>query len=362
MTENIPTIVVMHGDQTGEELLLEALRVLQPSIIRQPLNFADFDLSLAQRRQSNNQVVHEAAEATLKTGLALKAATITPEIKGDVGSPNAILREAMNSQVILRIGRRIPGIRPIGGVYSPIAIVRMAVDDAYGAKEWRETTATGDEIAYRTSRISRATSRAVAEFTFQQAKKTGARVFGGPKFTVSATYEGMFKEELDAAAQRHPEVRYQPLLIDATFALLLQTDGEALVIPALNRDGDLLSDFVLQLYGSIAGAESLVLGFDEETLAVKTIMAEAPHGTAPALEGKNIANPMAMILASAALLGYIETNEADKASRAIYESVFETIHEGKKTPDLGGQMTMSEFTDEVIRRVVSKLEVWSALG
>ncbi|NCR00809.1 MAG: isocitrate dehydrogenase [Microcystis aeruginosa L211-101] len=362
MTENIPTIVVMHGDQTGEELLLEALRVLQPSIIRQPLNFADFDLSLAQRRQSNNQVVHEAAEATLKTGLALKAATITPEIKGDVGSPNAILREAMNSQVILRIGRRIPGIRPIGGVYSPIAIVRMAVDDAYGAKEWRETTATGDEIAYRTSRISRATSRAVAEFTFQQAKKTGARVFGGPKFTVSATYEGMFKEELDAAAQRHPEVRYQPLLIDATFALLLQTDGEALVIPALNRDGDLLSDFVLQLYGSIAGAESLVLGFDEETLAVKTIMAEAPHGTAPALEGKNIANPMAMILASAALLGYIETSEARQASRAIYESVFETIHEGKKTPDLGGQMTMSEFTDEVIRRVVSKLEVWSALG
>ncbi len=322
MTENIPTIVVMHGDQTGEELLLEALRVLQPSIIRQPLNFADFDLSLAQRRQSNNQVVYEAAEATLKTGLALKAATITPEIKGDVGSPNAILREAMNSQVILRIGRRIPGILPIGGVNSPIAIVRMAVDDAYGAKEWRETTATGDEIAYRTSRISRATSRAVAEFTFQQAKKTGARVFGGPKFTVSATYEGMFKEELDAAARRHPEVRYQPLLIDATFALLLQTDGEALVIPALNRDGDLLSDFVLQLYGSIAGAESLVLGFDEETLAVKTIMAEAPHGTAPALEGKNIANPMAMILASAALLGYIETSEARKASRAIYESVF----------------------------------------
>lgn len=362
MTENIPTIVVMHGDQTGEELLLEALRVLQPSIIRQPLNFGDFDLSLAQRRQSNNQVVYEAAEATLKTGLALKAATITPEIKGDVGSPNAILREAMNSQVILRIGRRIPGIRPIGGVYSPIAIVRMAVDDAYGAKEWRENTATGDEIAYRTSRISRATSRAVAEFTFQHAKKTGARVFGGPKFTVSATYEGMFKEELDAAARRHPEVRYQPLLIDATFALLLQTDGEALVIPALNRDGDLLSDFVLQLYGSIAGAESLVLGFDEETLAVKTIMAEAPHGTAPALEGKNIANPMAMILASAALLGYIETSEARQASRAIYESVFETIHEGKKTPDLGGKMTMSEFTDEVIRRVVSKLEVWSALG
>jgi isocitrate dehydrogenase len=169
----------MHGDQTGEELLLEALRVLQPSIIRQPLNFADFDLSLAQRRQSNNQVVHEAAEATQNRISSQSLATITPEIKGDVGSPNAILREAMNSQVILRIGRRIPGIRPIGGVYSPIAIVRMAVDDAYGAEEWREpATPLAMKLPIAPRAFLRATSRAVAEFTFQQAKKTGARVFG----------------------------------------------------------------------------------------------------------------------------------------------------------------------------------------
>lgn len=47
--------------------------------------------------------------------------------------------------------------------------------------------------------------------------------------------------------------------LDAVYALLLQTTGEALVIPALNRDGDTLSDLVLQMFGSIAGAESLVL-------------------------------------------------------------------------------------------------------
>lgn len=357
-----PTIVVMHGDQTGEELLAQALRVLQPTIIRQPLDFVDFDLSLENRRATKNQVVHEAAEAALRTGLALKAATITPETPGDVGSPNAILREALDAKVILRTGRRIPNVRPIGGVHAPIAIVRMAVEDAYGAKEWRETTEAGEEIAYRTSHISRSTCRAVAEFAFQYAQRTGARVFGGPKFTVSPVYEGMFKEELDAAAQRYPNVRYQPLLIDATFALLLQTSGDPLVIPALNRDGDLLSDMVLQMYGSIAGSESLVLGFDESALHVKTVMAEAPHGTAPALEGKDIANPMAMILAGAALLVYVGTPEAERASRAIYESVFETIYEGKATPDLGGQMSTTAFTDEVIRRVIAKLEVWSALG
>jgi isocitrate/isopropylmalate dehydrogenase len=116
------------------------------------------------------------------------------------------------------------------------------------------------------------------------------------------------------------------------------------------------------MFGTIAGSESLVLGFDESATKVRVVMAEAPHGTAPALQGKNIANPMAMILACAALLPYFNSAEAERASRAIYESVFEAIYEGVKTADLGGQATTTEFTDEVIRRVRSKLEVWSVLG
>jgi isocitrate/isopropylmalate dehydrogenase len=105
----------------------------------------------------------------------------------------------------------------------------------------------------------------------------------------------------------------------------------------------------------------LVLGFDAATFGVKTVMAEAPHGTAPALFGKNIANPMAMILASAALLTYVGTPAADRASRSIYEAVFEALYEGKATPDLGGQLSTTDFTDEVIRKVKTKLEVWSTL-
>ena len=357
---NTPNIVVMHGDQTGEELLQESLRVLAPDVIGLDLEFQHFDLSLEKRRETQNGVVTEAAKAMCKTGLGLKAATITPTNPDDVGSPNALLREQIDGKVILRTGRRIPRMRPVGGVHAPIAIVRMAVDDAYGAKEWRERTADGDEIAYRTSEISRKTCRAVADFSFQLAERTGARVFGGPKFTVSPIYEGMFKEELDAAAARHPSVPYEPLLIDATLALLMRTGGEALVIPTLNRDGDLLSDMILQMFGSIAGAESLVLAFDEK-INVEVVMAEAPHGTAPALEGKNIANPMAMILAGAALLSYIESPKAERASRAIYESAFEAVYDGEATTDLGGSMSTTDFTDEVIQRVKSKLEVWSGL-
>lgn len=356
-----PTIVVMEGDQTGQELLEHALRVLSPEVTGYDVNFERFDLSLENRRKTNNKVVEEAAIAMRENRLGLKAATITPEIKGDVGSPNAILRKEINGTVIVRTGRRIPGIAPPVGVYSPISVVRMAVDDAYGAKEWREDTDNGDEYAYRTEKISRAVCKGVAKYAFQHAKKLNAKVFGGPKFTVSPVYEGMFKEELDAASKQYSEVQYEPQLIDATYALLLVKAGEPLVIPALNRDGDCLSDLVLQMFGSIAGSESMLLALDDD-FKPKVVMAEAPHGTAPSLFGKNIANPMAMILAGAGVLGYHTDKHAQTVSRAIYESTLEAIMSGHRTSDLGGSATTSEFTDEVINRVRTKLEVWSTFG
>jgi isocitrate/isopropylmalate dehydrogenase len=352
--ETSRTIVVLEGDQTGQELLEESLRVLSPAVIGVPVELVRYDLSLERRRATRNDVVREAAVAMTRAGLGLKAATVTPEGAGDVGSSNALLREAIDGTVILRVGRRIPGVRPVGGVHAPIAVVRMAVDDAYGAREWRETT-EGDERAYRTERITRSTCRGVAEFAFRYAERSGATVFGGPKYTVSPVYEGMFKEELDAAHARHPRVPYEPHLIDATLALLLNPSGEPLVVPTLNRDGDLLSDLVLQMFGSIAGAESLVLALDEKGSGVRVVMAEAPHGTAPSLQGKNVANPMAMILAGAALLTYMRSPAAERAARAVSEAVFEAVLDGIKTADLGGHATTTQFTDEVIRRTRAKL-------
>src|SRR5919108_4932983 len=132
------TIVVLEGDETGQEVLEEALRVLSPEVTGLDVGLPRYDLSLESRRATQNQVVHEAAAAVREAGLGLKAATVTPEGRGDVGSPNRILREEIGGKVIVRTGRRIPGIVPLGGVHAPISIVRMAVGDAYGAKEWRE--------------------------------------------------------------------------------------------------------------------------------------------------------------------------------------------------------------------------------
>ena len=362
----LTAIAVLEGDQTGQELLEHALRVLDSGVVGLALDLPRFDLSLDNRRRTANQVVHEAARAIRECGYGIKAATITPEGRDDVGSPNRILREDVDGKVIVRTARRIPGVTPIAGVYHPISVVRMAVDDAYGAKQWREGTEGGpDEVAYRTEKISRATCGAVAEYAFRAARATGGRVYGGPKWTVSPVYEGMLKEELDAAAERHPDVPYEPVLIDATYAGLIAGAADVpLVIPALNRDGDCLSDLVMPMFGSIAGAESVLLAFDAD-LAPRVAMAEAPHGTAPALEGKDIANPMAMILAGAAVLGQAAEKGHDaarRASRAIYEGVLEATASGVRTPDLGGHATTTGFTDEVIGRVRTKLDVWSSLG
>ena len=296
-------IIVLEGDQTGQELLDQAIRVLDPGVTKVDVKLEHYDLSLANRRKTDNEVVTAAAKAMGEAGFGLKAATVTPEGADDVGSPNRILREEIDGTVIIRTGRRIPGVTPVAGVHYPISVVRMAVGDAYGAKQWREEE-DGDEIAYRTERISRRICKSVAEHSFRTAKKIHGRVYGGPKWTVSPVYEGMLKEELDEASERHPEVPYSPVLIDATYAGLISGAAETpLVIPALNRDGDCLSDLVLPMFGSIAGAESILLAFDDD-YDVDVAMAEAPHGTAPSLMGKDLANPMAMLLACGALLAY----------------------------------------------------------
>ena len=360
-------VVVLEGDETGQELLEASLRVLEPDVLGMEIEQQRFDLGLENRRETGNEVVLEAARAMREAGYGLKAATVTPEGKDDVGSPNRILREEVGGKVIVRTGRRIPGVvGPVSGVFHPIAVVRMAIEDAYGAKQWREgDEGAVDEVAYRTEKVTRSTCHAVAEYAFQTAERMGAKVYGGPKWTVSPVYEGMLKEEMDRAAERHPDVPYEPVLIDATYAGLLTGATETpLVIPALNRDGDCLSDMVLPMFGSIAGAESVLLAFDED-YEVDVAMAEAPHGTAPSLMGKDLANPMAMLLACGAVLSYAAVGGvagAERASRAVYEGVLETVATGVKTLDLGGTASTTEFTDAVVDKVRTKVDVWSSLG
>ena len=114
------------------------------------------------------------------------------------------------------------------------------------------------------------------------------------------------------------------------------------------------------LFGSIAGSESLLVAFGDDYVP-NALIAEAAHGTAPALEGKDVANPMAMILAGAALLTHAEQEELQDAGRAIREACLEAVGEGVRTADLGGHHGTRAFTDEVIRRTKTKLDIWRSM-
>lgn len=356
MAPSHATIVVCDGDETGQELLLEALRVMTPELLGVPLELVHFDLSLERRRDTNNRIVHDAADAMVETGLGLKAATVTPPGIGGVGSPNRILREGIDGSVIVRTGRPIPGVAPSFAAGPPIIVVRMAVGDAYGADEGRSgPSGQMNEVAWRTTRITRSSCRFVAEYAFQAAERENGLVYGGPKWTVSPVYEGMLKEEMDEAAKRHPAVNYRPTLIDASYAgLLIDVHDQPLVIPALNRDGDILSDLVLAMFGSLAGAESVLLSLDKD-LHPRVAMAEAPHGTAPSLQGQNVANPMAMLLAGAAVLDQAAVHLGDAsyqlAGARLRAATLEGAAQGIRTFDLAGKASTSDVVDDVIARL-----------
>ena len=220
-------------------------------------------------------------------------------------------------------------------------VVRMAVEDAYGAKQWREgEEGSGDEVAFRTEKITRATCRAVAEYAFRTAAAMGGKVYGGPKWTVSPVYEGMLKEEMDAAAERHPEV-----------ALPAGADRRDLRRPGHRRGRRAARDPGAQPRRRLplatsccrcsarSPAPSRCCWPSTTTSRPQVAMAEAPHGTAPALLGQGRRQPDGDdpgLRRGAALRGRARAAGAERASRAIYEAVLEATAAGVRTPDLGG--------------------------
>ena len=223
-------ITILEGDETGQELLEQALRVLAPDVIGLELDArpATTSRSSGAARRDNEVVARGRARRCARPASGIKAATITPEGADDVGSPNRIVREGVDGKVIVRTGRRIPASRR-----SPAPTTRSRWS------AWRSRTPTAPSSGARASRgrAGRAVPSAPRRSPARPAtrspstpsaprSKMGGKVYGGPKWTVSPVYEGMLKEEMDAAAARYPDVAYRPILIDATYAGLISGSSD----------------------------------------------------------------------------------------------------------------------------------------
>ena len=360
-------IIVLEGDETGQELLEQSVRVLDAELLghrprarllrplaREAARDGQRDRPRGGARDARGRLRAEGRDGHARGQGRRRLAQPDP--------PRGGRRQGDRAHRAADPGRRGPGLG------------RLSPDLA--SSGWPSTTPTAPSSGARArattrSRSSRRRSRAPP--AARSPSTPSAPPSGSAARRSTAGRSGRSRRSTRGCSRRRwtpppraiPSVHYQPVLIDALYAGLISGAADSpLVIPALNRDGDCLSDLVLPMFGSIAGAESVLLGFDED-YGVEVAMAEAPHGTAPSLMGKNLANPMAMLLACGSVLSYAATKGyagAERASRAVYESVLEATASGTKTVDLGGHATTSEFTDAVVERVRTKLEVWSTLG
>ena len=170
-------------------------------------------------------------------------------------------------------------------------------------------------------------------------------------------------------SERFPDVPYQPQLIDVTYAGLVggAASDAPLVIPALNRDGDCLSELVLALYGSIAGAESVLLvlrrgvpdaGRDDRGAARHRPGARGQEHRQPDGDDPGRGRAAALHRARRATRAARPRPRRARSTRRCWRRP----RPGIRTPDLGGHATTSEVTDEVVARVRTKLEIWASLS
>jgi 3-isopropylmalate dehydrogenase len=156
---------------------------------------------------------------------------------------------------------------------------------------------------------------------------------------------GLFRDVCREVAQEYPGVAVDDFHIDAMTVHLLRRPADFDVLVTENMFGDILSDLAGELAGSLGIAPSLNASHD-------VAMAQAAHGSAPDIAGRDIANPIAMVLSTAMLLEWLGARHDDpsavEASRLVEQGVTDAVRAGVATRDLGGSASTTEFTAAVV--------------
>ncbi|KAJ6407448.1 hypothetical protein OIU84_010861 [Salix udensis] len=188
--------------------------------------------------------------------------------------------------------------------------------------------------------ITRQASLRVAEYAFHYAKTHGReRVSAIHKANIMQKTDGLFLKCCREVAEKYPEITYEEVVIDNCCMMLVKNPAlfDVLVMP--NLYGDIISDLCAGLIGGLGLTPSCNIG--EGGIA----LAEAVHGSAPDIAGKNMANPTALLLSAVTMLRHLELNH--KAER-IQNAILTTIAEGKyRTADLGGSSSTTDFTKAI---------------
>ncbi len=306
------------------------------------IEFQGVDLTLANRRAKGKTIYDEAVEAVNASKVALKYPTVTAE-----ESPNAVLRRRLDLSVIHRPVYTIPGVPTNFRRELDFDIVRIATGGTYDDPG----RAIGDDAAVSLRIVEGRPVRQAARYAFDLATKTGKRVTSASKYTIQKATDGLFESITKQVAVQYPGVPHNVELFDALLGKVIMTPEKFQIMLVLNEYGDFLSDMACGLAGSLGIGASANLAFDQDA-NVKVALYDAAHGTAPDIQGKNLANPTAIFLAFSLLLYQLGEVEL---GRLVKVTTLELLRDGVRTRDLGGTESTESFAAAVASEVGKRL-------
>lgn len=337
------TVVHVPGDGIGPEVSDAVLRILEAA--RAPLAYVTRQAGQAALDQgARDTLPEETVSAIREHHVALKGPCTTP-VGGGFGSVNVALRRRLNLYAAVRPVRSLAGVETrFDGV--DLVVVRENTEGLYSGLENRIT----DEVVVSMKVATRQACRRIARWAFGYATRRGRRrVSLLHKANIMKLTDGMMLEEARAVHEAEfPDVEYEAVIIDAGCMRLVKDPSSFDVLLCENLYGDIVSDLCAGLVGGLGVTPGANLG-DEDAVF------EAVHGSAPDIAGKNLANPLALLMSATMMLNHLGEARRSAACQAagarIRRAYDRALAEGAKTRDLGGALGTREFADAVIARL-----------
>jgi 3-isopropylmalate dehydrogenase len=348
-------VILLPGDGIGPEIAAATLEVLHAVSDRfhLKLEITEDVVGHESLKQYGTTVRPQVLEAVLKAdGLILgPAATLDlrDETRGEINA-SKFFRKSLDLFANIRPAKTYPGLPALAGEFD-LVVVRENTEGFYADRNMEkgsgEILVTPD-LAIALRRITRGCCERIAVAAFQLAGRRRRHVTIVHKANVLKISDGMFLETCREVARDYPQVNTDDLIVDAAMAHVVRAPQRFDVLVTTNMFGDILSGLTAELSGSIGLGGSLNAGSHHA-------MAQAAHGSAPDIAGRNIANPISLILSSAMLLEWYGEHRGkpafSTAAKAIERAVSEAVAAHEVTPDAGGHLSTQECGAALARRL-----------
>ncbi len=336
------TVVLIPGDGIGPEVTLAVQRVFEAA--KAPVEWSEHQAGIAALTAGQEVLPQQTLEAIERYQVALKGPCTTPVGEGFT-SVNVQLRKRLNLYAAVRPVRTLEGV-PTHFHGVDLIIIRENTEGLYSGVENQVT----DDVVMSMKVATRSACMRIAHWAFRFATRRRRRkitVFH--KANIMKMTDGLF---LRCARQIHqheyPNIEYQEMIIDAGCMKLVQDPTQFDVLLLENLYGDVVSDLCAGLVGGLGLVPGANFGDHQAVF-------EAVHGSAPDLAGKGLANPLALLMSAVMMLNHLADTREDVSCRVTAERIKAAyncaLREGRKTRDLGGNLSTEAFTDAVIERL-----------